>query len=99
MNEPWVALLAEILRDTPRLPNPACAGLHTVMDNVESPEPGLAVCRRCPSQTRTACNAWASSAPPRLRPSGVCGGEIHVHRSATHRTKRQTAQPHRRPTS
>jgi hypothetical protein len=57
---PWVALLAEVLADVPRLPGALCAAdpqRHDSADG-EGIAAAVALCRRCPCLA--ACGTWAS---------------------------------------
>jgi WhiB family redox-sensing transcriptional regulator len=86
-----IAHLFSALAGIPKLDGAACVGRHELM---ESPEPdsitaALAVCAAC--EALNACRAWVRSLPPKKRPHGVVGGEIHT--PVTPDTTRQRGRP------
>jgi len=74
---PWVELVAEMLRDSPKLPNAACAEHPELFDAVDDPacvEAAVEICEtRCRDFDR--CRAWADSLP-RFAVHGVLAGEL-----------------------
>lgn len=72
------ALLAKVLRDSPKLDDAACRDHppqlfdgEDVLDVEDAREICLTACR-----SYDACRAWYESLPPKERPCGVCAGEL-----------------------
>jgi hypothetical protein len=78
----WVSLLAQILRDTPRLADAACSGRWTLHDPAEPYEDeehveyrqhhAVTICNTCAALD--SCRAWVDGLPHNRRPSGVVAG-------------------------
>jgi WhiB family redox-sensing transcriptional regulator len=74
--EPWAALVAEVVRSTPRLDGALCVTESPALFDAESPDDAakaIAVCRACPA--RSACKAWLAESSTRWAPRGVVGGQ------------------------
>ncbi len=80
--EGWVAALAAILRDTPRLDGAACIGRAELFSSHSSEDIAAAtgICRRC--LALAACQQWANSRPRSKRPDGVVAGQHREWRPA-----------------
>ncbi|WP_030171788.1 MULTISPECIES: WhiB family transcriptional regulator [Actinomycetes] len=76
-----IALMAQILVDTPKMPDAACIGRHELFDPpVAYEDPGdvldrhtaaVGICSTCPARTR--CRQWATTERPT---DGVLAGQI-----------------------
>ena len=73
---PWVELLAEIVRGTPKLPDAACRGRAElfISDDPDNTAAAIAICRQCPGLD--ACQGWAAN---QRRLVGVVAGQMHEH--------------------
>lgn len=73
---PWVTLLSEMLRGSPRLPNAACREHPELFDAVDDPaavEAASALCETC-CRDFDRRRAWADALPPNAI-HGVIAGE------------------------
>ncbi|MEZ0339787.1 WhiB family transcriptional regulator [Mycobacterium sp. pV006] len=73
-----VGLLAELLRDTPRLHGALCATkrghfIEAETGNRVRVEQCISICRRCPALE--ACRVWAATQPGLV---GVVAGKLHA---------------------
>lgn len=77
------AVLAEVLRELPKLPDPACAGRPELFDPAGEGEPAsqvrtrhaaaVAICQGCACLTE--CRSWAET---QRSEGGVVGGQLPV---------------------
>ncbi|WP_370066841.1 WhiB family transcriptional regulator [Mycobacterium sp. MAA66] len=74
MDAPWLVLLGEILRGTPRLDGASCATVDPRIFDGDDIDQARDICQRCPA--RTACAAWAETLPSRTV-FGLVAGELH----------------------
>jgi WhiB family transcriptional regulator, redox-sensing transcriptional regulator len=82
----WVSLLAEILRNTPKLTGAACQGRHVLFDPPERGqqlddsdvqyrfESALRICSDCCCLRE--CSDWVDWLPASKRPAGVVAGRL-----------------------
>lgn len=80
----WVELLAQILRDSPRLRDGACVGREDLFDPAREDEAAedveyrhsraRRICRTCPVLVE--CREWVEQLKPSQRPVGVVHGEV-----------------------
>lgn len=86
-----VALLAELLRDTPRLDGAVCATkrghfMEAETGNRVRVDQCISICRRCPALE--ACRMWAATQPGLV---GVVAGKLHATVRADDRYDTETA--------
>lgn len=73
-----VELLAEVLRESPALPNAACRGeveLFSADDDPGAVEAAIEICETC-CRDMPRCRAWLDSLTPTQRPAGVVAGRV-----------------------
>ena len=93
---PWLELLIEVLRDTPRLRGAACVDHRETFDAAADADPvaieaAQAICASCPALDR--CRAWPDTVPPGQRAPGVTAG---VYRHQSTKRGRPAASPTRK---
>lgn len=72
--QPWIDLLIEVLRRTPKLDGALCVGRAHVFEaaDAEHVDQALVLYQRCPALP--ACSSWFASLPASRRPRGVIAG-------------------------